>query len=99
VGIFSLFGKKERQPADAPADKSASRKKREPVASRVVSAGDTEITKNVQRKAARATAMKIDAIESEMSSEFVRPLSLSSSITLPGPASRNEPVDQPKRAR
>jgi ABC-type transporter Mla MlaB component len=96
VGIFSLFGKKERQPADAPADKSASRKKREPVASRVVSAGDTEITKNVQRKAARATAMKIDAIESEMSSEFVRPLSLSSSITLPGPASRNEPVDQPK---
>jgi ABC-type transporter Mla MlaB component len=77
VGIFSLFGKKERQSADTPADNTPSRKKREEVAPRVESPAENENTKTVQRKAAHATALKIDAIESEMSSEFVRPHSSS----------------------
>jgi len=88
VGIFSLFGggKKERQLPDAPADKAAARKKREEVVTRSESSSISD-SKNVQRKAAHATAMKIDAIESEMSSEFVRPLP-SSGSTLPGPPTR-----------
>jgi len=85
VGIFSLFGKKERQPVETPADKSSLRKKREEVTTRPESATNSE-TKTVQRKVARATAMKIDAIESEMSSEFVRPAP--SATTLSGPATQ-----------
>ncbi|HCN88619.1 MAG TPA: hypothetical protein DIT28_05500, partial [Oxalobacteraceae bacterium] len=92
VGIFSLFGKKDRQPADTLADKDSSRKKREESAARTDTgrnsgrnsardqnlnakrdATELELTQQVQRKAAQATAMKIDAIESEMSSEFVKP--------------------------
>lgn len=93
MGIFSLFGggKKERQLPDSPADKAAARKKREEVAARSESSSTSE-TKNVQRKAAHATAMKIDAIESEMSSEFVRPLP-ASGVTLPGPVTR--PGEEP----
>lgn len=91
MGIFSLFGKKDRPPADRPADKPPSRKKREEVASRAESTVDSEITKNVQRKVAHATAMKIDAIESEMSSEFVRPISRAT--TLPGPSSQTRSSD------
>jgi len=88
VGIFSLFGggKKERQLPDAPDDKVVARKKRDEAAARSESSSTSE-SKNVQRKAAHATAMKIDAIESEMSSEFVRPLP-ASGATLPGPATR-----------
>ena len=85
MGIFSLFGKKERQPVETPADKSSLRKKREEVTTRPESATNSE-TKTVQRKVARATAMKIDAIESEMSSEFVRPAP--SATTLSGPATQ-----------
>jgi ABC-type transporter Mla MlaB component len=84
VGIFSLFGKKEHQLADPPAEKVPLRKKREETPVRLESAADTETNKIVQRKVAHATAMKIDAIESEMSSEFVRPMP--PSTTLPGPA-------------
>ncbi|HEY8023969.1 MAG TPA: STAS domain-containing protein [Burkholderiaceae bacterium] len=76
---------------DSPADKAAARKKREEVAARSESSSTSE-TKNVQRKAAHATAMKIDAIESEMSSEFVRPLP-ASGVTLPGLATR--PGEEP----
>jgi ABC-type transporter Mla MlaB component len=64
VGIFSLFGKKDRQ-QDEPAEKD-SRAKRS-------STPRSAPPKRVTTHAARATAMKIDAIESEMSSEFVRP--------------------------
>ena len=95
MGIFSLFGKKDRPPADTLADKDSSRKKREETAARTDAgrsssrestapdkkpgvnrdvASDAELTQQVQRKAAQATTMKIDAIESEMSSEFVKPM-------------------------
>lgn len=61
MGIFSLFRKKDSQPAK-PADKDASRTKRS-------STHPPAVKRDTQ--AALATAKKIDAIESEMSSEFV----------------------------
>ena len=73
MGIFSLFGKKER-PA-APDTASALRRK-DPLRSPdnvLPDASRREKQADDQRQAARATALKIDAIESEMSSEFVRP--------------------------
>ncbi len=73
MGIFSLFGKKDRQSATAPADKESTRKKRDESAARSSSSSEAGRAQLVQRKVARATAMKIDAIESEMSSEFVNP--------------------------
>ena len=96
MGIFSLFGggKKERQLPETPADKTAARKKREDGSPRP-EAPDTE-AKNVQRKAAHATAAKIDAIESEMSSEFVRPVHPPSGNTLPGPGN-TRPGDDARR--
>jgi anti-anti-sigma regulatory factor len=97
VGIFSLFGKKERQSVDTPADDAPSRKKREEAAQRVESPSDTEI-KTVQRKVARATALKIDAIESEMSSEFVRPQSSSSAKPAPQEVNAEEPENPPANA-
>lgn len=84
MGIFSLFGKKDGQPARKPAESDTTRKRRD---------GNTarpkvdEQTQQVQRKAAQATALKIDAIESEMSSEFVKPLPFSGN-TMPGPPSQ-----------
>jgi ABC-type transporter Mla MlaB component len=87
VGIFSLFGKKERQPAETPADKASLRKKREEASPRVESPSSSE-SKSVQRKAAQATALKIDAIESEMSSEFVRPVVPPAGNTQPAPISQ-----------
>lgn len=82
MGIFSLFGKKDGQQVATPAEKNASRKKREEGTQRVRStdAGQSQV---IQRKAAQATARKIDAIESEMSSEFVKPVLMGN--TLPGP--------------
>lgn len=87
MGIFSLFGKKERQPAETPADKTSLRKKREEAPARVDSSASNE-SKSVQRKAAQATALKIDAIESEMSSEFVRPIVPPAGNTQPAPSSQ-----------
>lgn len=78
MGIFSFFGKKDERPTDVPAAKnptqndSAAEKGRESSAVRA---------QTQQRKAARATAAKIDAIESEMSSEFVNTLSAKPSIS------------------
>ncbi|HWU99393.1 MAG TPA: hypothetical protein VN114_12835 [Oxalicibacterium sp.] len=86
MGIFSLFGKKDGQPARKPTESDASRKRRDTNTSRPVKS-ETEETQRVQRKAAEATAMKIDAIESEMSSEFVKPLPFSGN-TMPGPPSQ-----------
>lgn len=82
MGIFSLFGKKDRQPARKPTEAESSQKKRDDT--RVNAKTDSDY---VQRMAAHATAMKIDAIESEMSSEFVKPLPFSGN-TMPGPASQ-----------
>ena len=74
MGIFSLFGKKERPPAH-PDPTSASRRKAESRSQDMPPADESRRDKQAddQRQAARATALKIDAIESEMSSEFVRP--------------------------
>ena len=69
MGIFSLFGKKDRPPGPKPTDEESARKKRE---NSEIEAGRLQ-SAQVQRKAAQATAKKIDDIESEMSSEFVRP--------------------------
>ncbi len=71
MGIFSLFGKKGRQQVK-PADKDASRAKRQPSAPRPDSSKSGTRSQTVKRdaQAALATTMKIDAIESEMSSEF-----------------------------
>jgi anti-anti-sigma regulatory factor len=85
VAIFGIFGKKDGQPAPAPADKNSSRTKQD--TPRVDNpAGNTERSKQVQRNVARATATakKIDAIESEMSSEFSPQ---AANTTLPGPPS------------
>jgi anti-anti-sigma regulatory factor len=83
VAIFGLFGKKDGQPAPEPADKNSSRGKRVDADH---STGSTERSKQVQRNVARATATakKIDAIESEMSSEFSPH---AANTTLPGPPS------------
>lgn len=72
MGIFSLFGKKDNQPVK-PADKDASRIKRQSAGTRPDSGMTATRSPAVKRdaQAARATALKIDAIESEMSSEFV----------------------------
>jgi anti-anti-sigma regulatory factor len=85
VAIFGLFGKKDGPPAPSPADKTSSREKRdEPARGNATSA---DRSKQVQRNVARATATakKIDAIESEMSSEFTPPQA--ANTTLPGPPS------------
>lgn len=74
MGIFSLFGKKERE-QDAAADTNSSRAKRDMSASRANSDKSGARSQSVKRDthAARATARKIDEIESEMSSEFIAP--------------------------
>ncbi len=77
MGIFSLFGKKDQKDRQQTisADKDAARAKRN--GTNTVQSGDVgksaSRSSTVKRDAqtARATALKIDAIESEMSSEFV----------------------------
>lgn len=79
MGIFSLFGKKDRREA-TPDDHTPVRPKRSPAGKtaspkKAGSGNSRPATKTpaVRRdaQAALATALKIDAIESEMSSEFV----------------------------
>jgi anti-anti-sigma regulatory factor len=72
VGIFSLFGKKDNPTVPSPAEKPAPRKKSEDEPARANTDPDGSRASG-QRSAAKATALKIDAIESEMSSEFVKP--------------------------
>ena len=83
MAIFGLFGKKDSQPATL-ADRNSARPKREENASRASDVSDQERSRQAQRNVARATATakKIDAIESEMSSEFIPPQAANS--TLPG---------------
>lgn len=74
MGIFSLFGKKDRSPEPGPGNGKPARSQRD--GSRASDAGDDtarEQQAQEHRQTARATALKIDRIESEMSSEFVRP--------------------------
>lgn len=71
MGIFSFLGKKDRQADTAESDKEAPRRSRENDPAR--SSGARNASRNLQqRDAARATAEKIDAIESEMTSELGR---------------------------
>jgi ABC-type transporter Mla MlaB component len=95
VGIFSLFGKKDVQQQKA-AEKDAPRTRR-PATSSSTSAPPTSTRpekKSPERAAppkrdahlARATVLKIDAIESEMSYEFVN-----ATTTRPGPDTRSAP--------
>ncbi|GAC1407845.1 MAG: hypothetical protein NVSMB6_06070 [Burkholderiaceae bacterium] len=98
MGIFSLFGKKDRQSgASTPPARSVRSVRAKDDAAAIV--GDTKNASAVesqreqlaqeQRLAGRATALKIDAIESEMSSEFVRPRPVLARATIgssPGPA-------------
>ncbi|HJV87240.1 MAG TPA: STAS domain-containing protein [Noviherbaspirillum sp.] len=97
MGIFSLFGKKGAQPAN-PAEKDASRAKRQASSSRPDTGKTTGRSQAARRdaQAALATAQKIDAIESEMSSEFVNVTTTQlGKTTIPGPhtvAPRTQPV-------
>lgn len=87
MGIFSLFGKKDGR-QDNPADKTASRSKRSTPStaqhsdSKVDSANSGRLSAPKRdAQAALATVLKIDAIESEMSTEFkattIQPVSAS----------------------
>jgi ABC-type transporter Mla MlaB component len=96
VGIFSLFGKKDRQQTPS-ADRNSSRIKHDTNTSGTTDAGKSGRSQTAKRdmQAARATALKIDAIESEMSSEFVKPATRQSGNTRPNPESGTRPA-QPK---
>jgi len=72
VGIFSRFTRKDRQPDPAEARKSSGGKRGD--ADREKSGNTLDHLSNattLQRDLGRATALKIDAIESEMTFEFV----------------------------
>lgn len=95
MGIFSLFGKKDRQEATAD-EKDVSRARRSSSSSGSKSGSSGSRSGSTRSQggsssakrdphAARATAMKIDAIESEMSSEFV-----TVPTTQPRPSARGE---------
>ncbi|MGZ3157611.1 MAG: STAS domain-containing protein [Burkholderiaceae bacterium] len=64
MGLFSFLGKKDNEPDKASSEKDEARRKRDE---------RTASSQILQRDAARATAMKIDAIESEMTSELIKP--------------------------
>lgn len=96
VGIFSLFGKKNDQQA-SPADKDASRAKRQSGSSRQEGGKTVSRAQPGKRdaQAARATALKIDAIESEMSSEFIT-LTATTQSTSTGLRANTVPQTDPK---
>ncbi|OGB27679.1 MAG: hypothetical protein A3I66_07395 [Burkholderiales bacterium RIFCSPLOWO2_02_FULL_57_36] len=99
MAIFGLFGKKDNQSATS-ADKNSARPKRDDGSSRTNSTNDlNERTKQAQRNVARATATakKIDAIESEMSSEFIPTHAANS--TLAGPSTIPQPVSQSDKTK
>lgn len=82
MGIFSLFGKKQGRPgpklaSSTPASEHADK---QPVhtdpASNLGRSSAADERRQAAQATATATALKIDAIESEMSSEFVRPQGL-----------------------
>lgn len=71
MGIFSFLGKKDSQPDTPESGKDTLRRKREAAPS-PIDANRTSARNSQQRDVARATAKKIDAIESEMTSELTR---------------------------
>lgn len=95
VGIFSFLTKKEGPKAPAPEDKEALRKKRDEDAARLSPATETLRTETLrqnsqtQRDIARATAAKIDAIESEMAFDI---------FDAPEPSWNSRPKARPKTA-
>lgn len=89
MGIFSLFGKKGSQSAK-PADKDASRRTKRPSTRAPAVKRDTQV--------ALATARKIDAIESEMSSEFVHIATTQPGNTAPPRNTSAAPRPAPKQA-
>ncbi len=95
MGIFSLFGKKDRE-QDA-ADANSSRAKRDMTASRANSGKSSARSQSVKRDthAARATARKIDEIESEMSSEFIAPTTTQIGLDTIRGASSARPKQKP----
>ena len=96
MGIFSLFGKKDRKPGKSAAGTTALREIT--VVTPMESAPKSALHEqqaHERRQAARATTLKIDAIESEMSSEFVRPQTNS---LFPAQKS-NAPLAPPAQAR
>ena len=112
MGIFSLFGKKDRREA-TPDDNTSARPKRtatdpaeKTAVPRKASSGNSRpVTRTAPVKrdaqAALATALKIDAIESEMSSEFVaskpvRRTTPPSSTPAPAPAKEAAAQQKPK---
>lgn len=70
MGIFSLFGKKNSQPDRSAADVAQSRAKRSAGAMSQAACRSIDDS-TLQRNVAKATSIKIDAIESEMSNEYV----------------------------
>jgi hypothetical protein len=108
VGLFGLFGKKDdkedknRKPAAGPAASNAARAHEAAAnASRATSSmGQREPERDDARNARNlargdATAKKIDAIESEMSSEFTSTQPVSNTIPAPvpeGPVTRTTPA-------
>ena len=77
MGIFSFLGKKDRRDDEVtPSQPDAPRRRRDDQFDRSDNAARSERTASsqiLQRDMARKTALKIDAIESEMSSELSRP--------------------------
>jgi ABC-type transporter Mla MlaB component len=92
VGLFSLFGKKDRSP-DSPdedtADGTAEASRFPQVERRVASRPPPNQIE--RRVAARATAMKIDAIETEMARDILAPVASTATVS-PPPASASATV-------
>lgn len=80
MGIFSIFSKQARQNAKAAADTAAAQSivSIQPASDKTPEQGIETSRPNVPPP--NSTAMKIDAIESEMSSEFVYPTTILNSI-------------------
>lgn len=102
MGIFSLFGKKDQQQSST-ADKDGSRSKQDgrtaiaPHDAMGARAGATHPpAAKRDAQAALATAKKIDAIESEMSNEFIATTILPQGNTLPGFSSTTVQKTPPK---
>lgn len=99
MGIFSLFGKKDGQPSKS-GDKDSSRAKRHTNTARAdnIKAGTRPATPRRDTQAARATALKIDAIESEMSSEFVATTQIGNTVSPVSRLRTNTGIEVPLQA-
>ena len=91
MGIFSFLGKKDRREVSPVSQIDTPRRRRDDRPPRPDSGTSAERIANsqiIQRDAARQTALKIDAIESEMSSELARPAPA-------GSAAKTTPIASP----